>query len=330
MKLFFAYLRSKWKVFLLLPMFLAVFFMTFALYRLPLKAVYYPAALCVLLTGVLAVVDFLRVKRQHDTLQQMKKVTAAMAEHLPESDDILIRDYQELIAQFRQNMVQQQQEDSTRYRDMVDYYTVWAHQIKTPIAAMHLALQAEDTPLQRRLSSDLRRIERYVEMVLAFLRLDSESSDYVFRSHSLDDMIRRSVRKSAPEFIDRKLRLSYEGVEETMVTDDKWFAFVMEQLLSNALKYTPQGGEIRIYLEQPKTLCIADTGIGIAPEDLPRIFEKGYTGYNGRTDQNASGIGLYLCRRICDNLGVAISVASEVGKGTTVRLNLSQYALKAE
>ena len=143
-----------------------------------------------------------------------------------------------------------------------------------------------------------------------------------------DEIIRSSVKKFASEFIDRRIRLEYDSVDIQAVTDEKWFAFVVEQLLSNALKYTREGS-IKIYSEG-KVLCIKDTGIGIAPEDLPRVFDKGYTGCNGRTDRRASGLGLYLCRRICQNLGIDISISSTVGEGTTVRLDLSQYKLRKE
>ncbi|MBQ0037324.1 MAG: sensor histidine kinase [Clostridiales bacterium] len=329
MKLFWVWLRGKRRALCLGVLCMAVFFAAFALYRLPMRAVCYPAALCLLVCGIFGAADFLRMKKTHETLCAMQHMTAAMLDNLPDTDDVLLRDYQALVENLRRETAQIQVADAGRYREMVDYYTVWAHQIKTPIAAMRLTLEQEDTPLQRRLNRELRRVEQYVEMVLAFLRLDSESHDYVFRMYSLDDIIRRSVRKFAPEFIDRHLRLVYDPTGEMVVTDEKWLAFVLEQLLSNALKYTPQG-EIRIYMEMPKTLCIADTGIGIAPEDLPRVFEKGYTGYNGRMDKSASGIGLYLCRRICRNLGVTLSVSSQVGQGTTVRLDLSQYQGKTE
>lgn len=177
-------------------------------------------------------------------------------------------------------------------------------------------------------------IEQYVEMVLAFLRLDSDSSDYVFKMHELDPLLRQSIRRFSSEFINRKLSLSYtppsdENGTLQMITDDKWFCFVIEQLLSNALKYT-RTGTISIFFSQPKVLCIKDTGIGIAPQDLPRVFEKGYTGCNGRTDKKASGLGLYLCKRICKNLGIGISITSEVDNGTCVYLSLDQYPLKAE
>ena len=108
-----------------------------------------------------------------------------------------------------------------------------------------------------------------------------------------------------------------------VVTDEKWLLFVIEQVLSNSLKYTKQGS-ISVFVNDNQELCIKDTGIGIAPEDLPRIFENGYTGCNGRNDKKASGIGLYLCKRICKNLGHEITASSVLGKGTTIKINLNQ------
>ena len=178
--------------------------------------------------------------------------------------------------------------------------------------------------------SELFRIEHYVEMVLTYLRLDSLLSDYVFKEHYIDTIIKQSVKKFAAEFIGKKIRLEYEPVNETVITDEKWLSFVIEQILSNALKYTNTGGSVKITMEQPKLLCIKDTGIGIAAEDLPRIFEYGYTGCNGRIDKRASGIGLYLCKKICNNIGIDITVKSTPEKGTAIYLNLEQYQLKKD
>ncbi|MFR7742767.1 MAG: sensor histidine kinase [Acutalibacteraceae bacterium] len=200
---------------------------------------------------------------------------------------------------------------NAQYQDMLDYYTLWAHQIKTPIASMRLCLQQEDTPQARQLLQELSRAEQYVEMVMVYLRLTG-GSDLVLREYELDAIVRRAVRRFAGEFIGRKLKLCYEPLNVSCVTDEKWLLFVVEQVLSNALKYT-RAGSITIELEAPKTLVIRDTGIGVAPEDLPRIFEKGYTGYNGRGDQKASGLGLYLCRTICKRLGHTITASSVPG-----------------
>ena len=188
-------------------------------------------------------------------------------------------------------LTQLRTEDARRMATQTDYFSAWAHQIKTPIASMGLKLQKEDSALSRRLRGDLNRIEQYVDMAMTYLRL--------------------------------------EPMENTVLTDEKWLSFIVEQLLSNALKYTP-AGEISIYTQTPDTLVIRDTGIGIAPEDLPRIFEKGFTGYNGRSDKKASGIGLYLCKRVCDRLGHELSVESEPGKGTAVFLKLDRQEIGIE
>ena len=211
----------------------------------------------------------------------------------------------------------------------MDYYTVWVHQIKTPIASMRLALQNIDTAQSRQLQSELGRIERYVEIVLTFLRLGSDSTDYVIKEHELDDIVMGAVKKLAGDFINKRIKLEYTELNVEVLTDEKWLAFVIEQVLSNALKYTPEG-TVSVYLERPKTLCIRDTGIGIAPEDLPRVFENGYTGYNGRSDKKASGIGLYLCRRICNKLGHTISAESKAGEGTVIRIGLDKKKLEIE
>lgn len=329
MRLFYAYIKQRRRGLLALLLFCALFFATFYLYRLPLKAVMYPTLLCALLGLLFIAVDFSRVKRRHRRLHDVKELTASMIASIPEIDSVEDADYQAIIQALQSEIADLKTLTSNRYRNMVEYYTVWAHQIKTPIASMQLTLQNEDSELSRRLSSDLFRIEQYVEMVLAFLRLDSTSSDYVFREYSIDDIVKEAVSKFASEFTHKKLRLIYEPMEETVITDDKWLSFVVEQILSNALKYT-RSGSIKVYMREPKTLCIEDTGIGIAPEDLPRIFEKGYTGYNGRRDKKASGIGLYLCQRICRNLGIGITVDSEPDRGTVVMLALTQYDLKTE
>ena len=329
MKLFNQYLKQRWRGIAVGFLFCVIFAVTFALYHLPIEAVLYPASICGALGLMLLGIDFRRVLTKHKKLERIRTITDAISVSFPKVEGMEDADYQQIIQLLADEQAQFHTAMNQRYEDMVAYYTIWAHQIKTPIASMRLSLQNEDSALSRKLSGDLFRIEQYVEMVLMFLRLDSDSTDYVIREHDLDTIIRQAVRKFAGEFIARKLQLVYEPVNAKVITDEKWLSFVIEQVLSNALKYTP-AGSISISLETPKTLCIRDTGMGIAPEDLPRIFEKGYTGYHGRADKKASGIGLYLCRRICNNLGHKISAESIPDKGTTIRVDLNQYKLNAE
>lgn len=328
MSFFKGYLKERWKRLLMLLLFVCIFAVSFWFYRLPVRAVMYPCALCLLFGAVFVVYDMTKAYRRHKFFEELHRRNTELISALPEPEGIVDSDYQQLISVLKEKIAEITAQTDSRIRDTVDYYTVWAHQIKTPIAAMRLTLQKEDVPEARRLASELSRIEQYVEMVLVFVRLGSDYSDYVFARQDIDEIIRNSVKKFASEFIDRRIRLEYDSVDIQAVTDEKWFAFVVEQLLSNALKYTREGS-IKIYSEG-KVLYIKDTGIGIAPEDLPRVFDKGYTGCNGRTDRRASGLGLYLCRRICQNLGIDISISSTVGEGTTVRLDLGQYKLIKE
>lgn len=329
MRLFFSYLRQRRRGMLAFLLFCAVFICSFLLYRLPARAVLYPALFCALLGLMFLLRDFSRALKKHRMLVRLQGTSAETGCPLPEAQGLDDEDYQAVIRALREEAGKNSALAAERYQELVEYYTVWVHQIKTPITSMRLSLEKEDTALSRRLSSDLLQIEQYVGMVLVYLRLGGGSHDYVFKEYALDGIVEQSIAKFAGEFILRRIRLQYAPSGETVVTDEKWLAFVIEQLLSNALKYT-RAGEIRIALREPKTLCIEDTGIGIAPGDLPRVFEKGYTGYNGRADKRASGIGLYLCRRICTELGIDIRITSEPGKGTAVLLDLTQYSLKNE
>lgn len=328
MKFFTAYLKSHKMTILAFAIFVILFTVSFILYHLPLEAVLYPAALCIAAGIMLFYKDYNKEYKKHKILQQILSIEASLLEKLPPSDTYWDEDYQEVIENMREQYKMLETSMNIKYQNMIEYYTLWAHQIKTPIASMRLTLENRDSKEARKLSGDLFRIEQYVEMVLTFLRLDSDYTDYVIESCCLDKVIRHSVKKFSSEFINRKIKLLYESINEEVITDEKWLAAVIEQILSNALKYTKQGS-ISIYFEDDK-LYIRDTGIGIAPEDLPRIFENGYTGYNGRKDKRASGIGLYLVKRICKNMGIEIKIESELNCGTTVILEFSREKQRFE
>ena len=208
-------------------------------------------------------------------------------------------------------------------REKQDFFALWTHQIKTPIAAMHLLLQSEETDTAS-CRQELFKIENYVEMALNYLRFEDMSNDLVLERNSLETLVRQTVKKYAFVFIHNHIAIKLEDLDYTVLTDEKWFCFVLEQILSNALKYTREGS-VTIFAEQSDNrlrLIIRDTGIGIRSEDMPRIFEKGFTGYNGRIDKKASGLGLYLCKGICEKLGHRIEVISMEGKGTDVCITM--------
>lgn len=305
---------------------LAVVSLVLFLYHITLRAILYPTLLCLCILVLYMAVDFRRKKEQ---LRQLQDAFSGVSDTLPEPQSAMETAYQTFLTELRQQQKELTLRQDMRYQDMIDYYTTWAHQIKTPIAAMRLKLDNEDSPLSRQLNPDLLRTQQYVDMVMVYLRLDAPAYDYVLKSYALDDLVRKSVSIFASEFVSRGLALHYQPLEGTLITDEKWFCFVLEQLLSNALKYT-RSGSISITCREQDTLCITDTGIGIAPEDLPRIFQKGYTGFNGHADRHSSGLGLYLCKRICDGLNIPMEAQSQPGKGTTISLHLNQYPLKTE
>ena len=318
------YLRAQRRGMLFWGFCCLIFTVSFALYGLPLGAVLYPAALCAAAGGIILLLSLRKSRAVCQELSLLQHHPADLPDELPAAQSPQEQAYQALLLALHADRQKLKSNMNARYHDMTEYYTVWAHQIKTPIAAIRLALQNEDTPLSRRLTGEVGRVEQYVQMALTYLRLGSDSSDYVIRSCALDDIVRPAVRRFAGEFIQRKIQLNYQMLNYTVITDEKWLGFVVEQVLSNALKYTPQGS-VSIYMEPEGVLCIRDTGIGIAPEDLPRVFEKGYTGYNGRSHRKASGLGLYLCREILTRLGHSVSAEAQVDHGTTIRIDLRQH-----
>ena len=326
MKLFLLYIKGHTKTVLLSLFFITVFAIVTLMYGYPAEPVLYASGICVYLGAMVCLISYFRFRRRHQVLQKLMETIVVNVEALPIPRGVLEEDYTALIRQIvRENgRLELQMSDVRREND--DYYTMWAHQIKTPISAMHLLLQAGKTEQNRELAAELFKIEEYVGMALNYARSESLSSDLVLRRVSLDAVIKQAVRKYAPLFIAGKIRLSYEETGVQVITDEKWLLFVLEQVLSNALKYTKEGS-ISVFMlpGAPKTLVIEDTGIGIPAEDIPRVFERGYTGYNGREYTRSTGIGLYLCRRIMKKLGHEISIQSEEGCGTRVLLDLQEY-----
>lgn len=326
MKRLLYYGKRRQKSLLLLAVCAAVFAAVFFLYDLPVEAVGYAALLCLGLLLLCGVVDFIHWRRKVRALEGMLGQAALTMDTLPETEGLEEELYQSLLHELDGQRRRTESNASARRRETIDYYTMWVHQIKTPIAAMRLMLR--DEARDRELAAELFRVEQYVELVLTYLRLGSDSTDYVIREYPLSDILRQAARKYAPLFIRGKVSLELRETELKVLTDEKWLQLVVEQVLSNAVKYAP-GGKVTVYT-QGERLIIEDNGVGISPEDLPRIFEKGFTGCNGRMDKRSTGIGLYICRQICRRLGHTIAVSSEPGRGTRVTIGLARPYLEVE
>lgn len=329
LKFFISYLKQRRIEIITFLVFVLVFLSVFALYKITLKAVIYPALICAFLGAVLLYFDYKKAYDKHKRLVKIQQMTENIKENLPKIVTQSDEDYQNIITLLESEAKRKSTDYDMKRSDMVDYYTAWVHQIKTPIASARITLQNETGETAKILSEELFRIEQYVEMVLVFLRLDSDYTDYVIKESALDDIVKASVKRFSSQFIRKRISLDYQPLNVSVLTDEKWLSFVIEQVLSNALKYT-NSGTISIYTENGRVLCIRDTGIGIAPEDLPRIFEKGFTGYNGRADKKATGIGLYLCKRVCQNLGHTITAESSSEAGTVIKIDLNHIALGVE
>ena len=230
----------------------------------------------------------------------------------------------------RQNSILQEQsnKEQARLREYQEYYTLWVHQIKTPIFALELLLrQAEGLPGGGQMKAELLKIKDYTQLVLQYIRMENMSVDLEIRTHDLQTIVKKQIKKYALLFINQKIKLVLDEFERKVVTDEKWLSFVLGQVLTNALKYTSGGGEIHIFLSGSE-LVIKDNGIGIRREDIPKIFKKGFTGGNGRLQKEASGMGLYLSAKVMKTLGYAIRIESELGQGTAVFLDFSESDFK--
>lgn len=328
-KVLFEYLRGHLLTVIIYLMFIVVFGTIFFLYRVETEAVLYGAGLCLLLLVVILPIHFIRYYLKHRELRDLSEKKYLSSGQIPEGSDLIEQDYRELLLEWIENTAKETSNLRIFKEESMEYYSTWVHQIKTPIAVMRLLLQEEDTEKNQKLLMELFRIEQYVDMVLSYFRLDSTEKDLVVREYPLDEIIRSCIRKYASWFVMKGLNVHYEGTDQKVLTDKKWLTFMTEQILSNAIKYTEEGIITIKVLEGP-VLSIEDTGIGIAPEDLPRIFEKGFTGYNGRADKKSTGIGLYLVKRTVDLMGTPVNVTSTPGQGSRFTIDLTKKYMELE
>lgn len=328
MKLFFKYLYQYRYNALIFLIFSLIFAVIFILYDTNTEAVLYAFVICIITGLMITALGFIRFRKRYILLKNIYKNLPLQTDIIPDSDNPVEKMLDEIIKKLSEISSDNITNLKSSQQDSINYFTVWVHQIKTPISAMQMILQSEDTENNRILLSELFRIEQYAEMALYYLRLGSESTDFVIGKFSLDKIIKKAVCRYAPQFIAKKIKLVYLPADDEILTDEKWLLFIIEQLLSNAVKYTAKGSVTIKYVNS--ILMVADTGIGISPEDLPRIFEKGYTGLSGRLDRKSTGLGLYLCKRTADNLGHSISVSSAVGQGTVFYIDLSRKKFDIE
>lgn len=324
--IFISYLKERFKVIIAFVTFIVIFFIVYSLYHISFEPILYSSILVVTLAIIFSIYDFYKYYTNSIKVKSILKDFQYIENSLPESKCLLEQYYQEIIKNLYERNKRFESKCNNNNSEMIEYYTMWVHQIKTPIAALHMILQSMELGKEKGdISQELFKIEQYVEMALNYVRMGTMSSDLRLESYSIKSIVSDVIKKYSTIFINKKIKLDLKDINIEVVTDEKWISFVLEQIISNALKYTKKGS-ISIYMDSKskETLVIEDTGIGIAKEDIPRVFERGFTGYNGRMDKKSTGIGLYLCKKILDNLSHKINIDSEIGKGTTVAIDFSR------
>lgn len=322
-----SFLREKAGAFLLSAVTSGLFLFIGTLSHLDMAPLWYALLLCGLCFIPIATISLSRYIRRYRQLESCLNHLDTLPQGLPDAACRLDELYTDLIELQGQIRLREKNDQTRKLKEREDYYTLWMHQIKTPIAAMRLLMQSGVTPENGQWEGELFKTERYVEMALHYLRLESNTDDFEPCRQDLYALVKKAVKKYAVMFIHKKISLDLDPFDVQVLTDQKWFLVLLEQILSNAVKYTDKGA-IRIFVQDGSTLAIADSGIGISKEDLPRVFERGFTGHNGRADQRATGIGLYLASEVAKRLGHKLSIQSEAGQGTTVMIDVSDIPLE--
>lgn len=241
------------------------------------------------------------------------------------NDERLVQDYlNHVLVEHQQTM----QELIEKQQDQKEYIDSWVHEIKVPLAATSLILNSIEDDIDEKkyllLENELAQIDDYVEQVLYYARLDNFSKDYLIQEYRLKEIIQPVIRTQANHFIQKGLQLEIIGEDYQVLTDAKWLSYIFRQLLSNAIKYTPEKGKIKVILQREATgisLTVTDSGIGIPQEDLKRIFDKGFTGENGRkSDHHSTGLGLYLAYNLAQKLNIDLAATSVEGQGTQMKM----------
>ena len=324
------FLREKRQLLFFLLFFEGALCLIYGLYGLPWGPAGYTCLVTAVVTLGFLMAGLFRWERKRRQLLILKRQAEQSLEtaDLPKAETPLEKIYQEIIQDQEKRCQREQKESREKLVRSREYYTRWSHQIKTPIAAMELLLQEELADV-RALKRELLKTSQYVEMALSYQRMEGDGNDLVIQRYELRPVVMQAVKKVSPLLIHKHISFSAGDLSGEVLTDEKWLVFVLEQLLTNASKYTKEGGSVRIGKENG-LLVLRDTGIGIRPEDLPRIFEWGYTGYNGRLDKRSTGVGLALVKQVMEMLGNKMEIRSVLGEGTEVFLDLRRTELEAE
>lgn len=251
-----------------------------------------------------------------------KKYLFAELMDVPEqAEDRIVYD---ILKTTSKSMIEQISLSKRERKEYKEYIEQWIHDVKTPIAAIRLLCENNKTDLTRKLMVELEKISHFTDQALYYARSENVEKDYLIKEVVLSDIIHAAIAENKQLLIQNHISVHIKNCQYSIYTDEKWIGFIINQIITNAVKYSGKEPSLTFYAyaEQSSiSLCISDNGVGISEDDLPRIFDKGFTGENGRNVKCSTGIGLYLCKRLCTKLGISITAQSKPGKGTTMKVS---------
>lgn len=326
MKQFFChYIKDHMSYYLFVLLISGMFLVTFLLYDLPFIAFKDGLLFVGFIVLIWVMIDMRQAYKKHQLLQQIIKqetIDNQLYQNITLGNTLVEEDYQALLKKISRDNQRLEHELSSEQQKLLDYYAMWSHQIKTPLAALQVLVETDPTATTK-IKNEISTIDGYLSMMLHYLKMTNLQDDLVLKKVALEDVVKKVIKKYRLFFFQKELSITLEPFTKEIVTDEKWLVFILEQLIFNSIKYTKSGGIIISLTDE--TLIIQDSGIGILPQDLPRIFESGYTGFNGRHHQKATGLGLHMSQNVAEQLGINLKIESEMGVGTTVFVTFSQY-----
>lgn len=279
--------------------------------------------------------EYVKKKSYYDYLENnMDKLEEKylISEILPEANFVEGRLLKETLKQTGKSMIENVNKYKFAVEDYKDYIEMWIHEIKIPIATSKLIIENNKSDITKSIDEEINKMENYIEQVLFYARSNAVEKDYIINKSSLKEIVNSAVIRNKEWIVNNNIKLNLHDLEKKVYTDSKWCIFIINQIIQNSIKYSKKDNkEIEIYGEENKnnvSLIIKDNGIGINEKDISRVFEKGFTGENGRLiGKKSTGIGLYLCKKLCDKLDLGIQIASNLQDGTTVTLTFPVNSL---
>ena len=260
------------------------------------------------------------IKARANELEEKYLIT----ELLPKADFIEAKLNKDLILDIGKSMLENVNKYKYIQEDYKEYIELWIHEIKIPIATSKMIVENNKSDVTKSIDEELDKIENYIEQALYYARSNTVEKDYIIKKNILKDIVNSTIVKNKTTLIQNNVKIEMDNLEEEVYTDSKWCIFILSQIIQNSIKYSKeQNKEIKLYAENKKEnviLYIKDNGIGIDKAEIGRVFEKGFTGTNGRQEKKSTGIGLYLCKKLCDKLCIGLEIASEKNIGTEVKL----------